>query len=77
MFPLYLVTEQTCYHEDLGYYRTFGIQHWEYRENRAVLVSEIPDVSTDPLFVSLLAALCTRLCLDPGQLQEVVEDAIS
>ena len=61
---LYLAIKQRLYHADIG----------PLRRKPAVF---IPDVTTDRREARHLARLCTVGQLDPNQLCDVVEDAIS
>ena len=63
---LYLAIKQRLYHADIGSYTAYGLP--------AVF---IPDVTTDRREARHLARLCTVGQLDPNQLCDVVEDAIS
>ena len=64
---------------EIGSYDTFGIVADEVVEGktmgRALAVAE--DVSVDGAFVEQLAQRCTELQLEPGQLRDVVEDALA
>ena len=59
-------------------YDTFGIVADEVVEGKTMgpALAAVEDVSVDSAFVEQLAQRCTELQLEPGQLQDVVEDAL-
>lgn len=68
----YVCVEEFLFNREHGHYRSFGIRAFhDYCE-----VAFLSDISTDVSFVDFMAALCTRLQLDPIHLMDVMEDMI-
>ena len=63
---------------EIGSYDTFGIVADEVVEGETMgrALAAVEDVSIDSAFVEQLAQRCTELQLEPGQLRDVVEDAL-
>lgn len=74
---LYLAIKQRLSHADIGSYTAYGLAAWEIPPLRRKPAVFIPDVTTDRREARHLARLCTVGQLDPNQLCDVVEDAIS
>ena len=64
---------------EIGSYDTFGIVADEVVEGKTMgrALAAVEDVSVDSAFVEQLAQRCTELQLEPGQLRDVVEDALT
>ncbi|MBQ7923535.1 MAG: hypothetical protein IJ325_13335 [Clostridia bacterium] len=55
-------------------YTTYGIAQTDVSDGCAVILKAIPDLSTDKDRVIRLAELCTKLCLAPIHISDIVED---
>ncbi|MBR3848119.1 MAG: hypothetical protein IKM21_02380 [Oscillospiraceae bacterium] len=69
----YYVTEDIMYLEDVGKYKSYGI---ELREGECV-IEKIRDIDISREGVEELYALCNKLELSPIHFRDVIEDYIS
>ena len=69
----YYVTEDMMYCEDVGKYRSYGI---ELREGERV-IERIRDIDISREGVEALCKLCNKLELSPIHFRDVIEDYIS
>ena len=60
----------------LGQYHSFGIAAQKEVAGHWQTCCQVPDISTDPIFVENLAARCTAGQLEPVHLLDVIEDAL-
>ena len=74
---IYRVVRQKLFTPELGLYTTYGILAVQDCRGCRQAVRFIPDVSVERTLVDTLARRCTAAQLDPCQLDDVVEDAIS
>ena len=70
----YVSVEQSLYAEEIGEYRTFGIQCWAYDAKKEKLLFTINDISCNRIWVERLARMCTSGNLAPHHLVDVVLD---
>ena len=71
--PYYRLTGAYLFEEDIGWYYTYGIE---------VLLPDgskrnLPDISCDREEVQALVNACREHQLDPGQLNDVIENFLS
>ena len=69
----YCVVDENMYSEELGEYRSFGIEGKDVLGNTVVFCS---DVSLDKSLVAELCGRCNELCLSPLHLLDVIEDSL-
>ncbi len=69
----YYVTEDLMFLEDVGEYKSYGI---ELREGERV-IERIRDIDTNREGVEALCALCNKLKVSPNHFRDVVEDYLS
>lgn len=74
---LYRCIKEQLHTPELGRYVSFGILALSVSRGCSQRLRFISDVSLDPMQVVRLAAQCTALQLAPGQLLDVIEDALS
>jgi len=58
-------------------YSTYGIAHADVCDGYAVILKAVPDLSRDKERVCRLAECCTKLCLSPMHLADVVDDFLA
>ena len=58
-------------------YNTYGIAHADVSDGCAVILKAIPDLSPNKERVCRLAELCTKLCLSPMHLADIVDDFLA
>lgn len=69
----YYLTEDIMFHEDIGEYKSYGI---EIREGGCI-VERIRDIDTKRERVEKLCELCNRQKLSPMHFRDVVDDYLS
>ena len=71
----YLVVKETLYHEEIGYYESYGFSIVDTESG--IELEHISDISTKAPFVEDLAEKCERAQVSLIHILDVIEDAIS
>lgn len=74
---LYLVLEQTLWSEDVGCYRTYGIECWELVQQEKRHIISISDISGEEKSVESLAELWTLYQLHPVHIRDALDNALA
>lgn len=72
----YCAVEEQAYSQELGHYRTYGIQVIGKTADDWTVLDALHDVSTNQDTAKRMAALFTKHQLSPIQFRDVVEDML-
>ena len=70
----YHLRRDNLFHEDVGYYQSYGIDAVDASSNN--IIRSVKDISVDMESVKSLVECCNRLHLDVVQLDEIVADHV-